>query len=255
MPLISLTTDYGTKDHFVGALKGQLYNANKDIIIVDINHEIKPFDILSAAYILKNAASTFPKGSIHLASLNIRDGNSRILIVEREEKYFVLPDNGLICLMFPQEDFKAYVFEKLPKDFNFGQLHKAFEEIIEHIFNDNLTEVSVATSSYKVLNNIQAIVMPNLIRGSVFYIDGFHNAVVNITKEVFDDLVGDKLYLISFRQYKINLLSKHYSDVAEGEALAMFNDAGFLEIALNKANAAGLLGLEYGSLVMVEVFE
>ena len=97
--------------------------------------------------------------------------------------------------------------------------------------------------------------MPNLIRGSVFYIDGFHNAVVNITKEVFDELVGDKLYLISFRQYKINLLSKHYSDVPEGEALAMFNDAGYLEIALNKANAAGLLGLEYGSLVMVEVFE
>ena len=254
MPLVSLTSDYGNKDHFVGALKGQLYNANKDIIIVDINHEIKPFDVLSGAYILKNASATFPSGSIHIASINIRDGNSRFLIVKRKEMFYIVPDNGIICLMFPEEDFEALAYDQLNKDFTFTELHESLGSIIYHIGRDKLSDISVATTSYKVLNNIQAIVMPELIRGSVFYVDGFDNVVVNISKELFHDFVGDKQYIISFRQYKIGALSKHYSDVPEGEVLAMFNDAGYLEISMNKANAAGLLGLEYGSLVMVEVF-
>ena len=124
MPLVSLTSDYGTKDHFVGALKGQLYHANKDIIIVDINHEIQPFDVLSGAYILKNASSTFPAGSIHIASINIREGNSRILIIKRQELFYVVPDNGLICLMYPEEDFEAYAVEGLNKNFTFQELHQ-----------------------------------------------------------------------------------------------------------------------------------
>ena len=255
MPLVSLTSDYGTKDHFVGALKGQLYHANKDIIIVDINHEIQPFDVLSGAYILKNASSTFPAGSIHIASINIREGNSRILIIKRQELFYVVPDNGLICLMYPEEDFEAYAVEGLNKNFTFQELHQGLGNIIQHIDENRIEEIAVKTNSYKVLNNIQAIVMPELIRGSVFYVDGFDNVVINISKALFEEFVGNKRFLISFRQYKIDSLSQHYSDVPEGEVLAMFNDAGYLEIGMNRANAAGLLGLQYGSLVMVEVFE
>ena len=168
--------------------------------------------------------------------------------------FFVVPDNGIICLMFPKEDFEAFAYDQLNKDFSFTELHESIGSIIYHIHREKLDDISIATTSYKVLNNIQAIVMPELIRGSVFYVDGFDNVIVNISKELFDEFVGDKQYIISFRQYKIGKLSKHYSDVPEGEALAMFNDAGYLEISMNKANAAGLLGLEYGSLVMVEVF-
>jgi len=72
---------------------------------------------------------------------------------------------------------------------------------------------------------------------------------------LFEEFVGNKRFLISFRQYKIDSLSQHNSDVPEGEVLAMFHDAGYLEIGMNRANAAGLLGLQYGRLVMVEVFE
>lgn len=254
MPLVSLTSDYGTKDHFVGSLKGQLYYTNKDIIIVDINHEIKPFDVLSAAYILKNASTSYPPGSIHIASINIRDGNSRFLIVNRKGNYYIVPDNGLICLMFPEEDFEAFAFEELVKDFSYAELHEAFGLMILHIAANSIDKITVPTTSYKVLNNIQAIVMPDLIRGSVFYVDGFDNVVVNISKALFDEFVGERAYVISFRQYKISQLSKHYSEVPEGEVLAMFNDAGYLEISMNKANAAGLLGLAYGSLVMVETY-
>lgn len=255
MPLITLTSDYGIKDHFVGALKGQLYTANKDIIIVDINHEINPFDVKSAAYIMKNATKNFPKGTIHIASINNRDGNSRFLIVKRLESFYVVPDNGLITLMFEKEDFEAYAYENLAKQFSYTELHMAIGEIIENIKNDSLASISVKTTSYRVLNNIQAIIMPNLIRASIFYIDSFRNAITNVSKEMFDEFVGDKTFLISFRGYKIDHICKHYNDVAEGESLALFNEAGYLEIAVNKSNAEGLLGLEYGQLVMVETFE
>ena len=156
--------------------------------------------------------------------------------------------------MFPEEDFEAFAFEELAKDFSYAELHKAFGLMILHIDGNTIDKITVQTTSYKVLNNIQAIVMPDLIRGSVFYVDGFDNVVVNISKALFDKFVGEKSYVISFRQYKISQLSKHYSEVPEGEVLAMFNDAGFLEISMNKANAAGLLGLAYGSLVMVETY-
>ena len=255
MPLITLTSDYGIKDHFVGALKGQLYTANKDIIIVDINHEINPFDVKSAAYIMKNATNTYPKGSIHIASINNRDGNSRFLIVKRLERFYIVPDNGLITLMFEKEDFEAYAYENLPKQFSYSELHQAIGLIIEKIKNNDIESVSVKTTSYKVLNNIQAIVMPNLIRASVFYIDNFRNAITNVTREMFEEFVGDKTFLISFRGYKIDKISKHYNDVVEGESLALFNEAGYLEIAVNKSNAEGLLGLEFGQLIMVETFE
>jgi len=254
MPLITLTSDYGTKDHFVAALKGQLYTANKDIIIVDINHEIDAFDVKSAAYVMKNGTSTFPKGSIHIASINNRDGNSRFLIVKRLERYYIVPDNGLITLMFEEEDFEAYAYERLPKMFSFAELHQSIGEIVKEIANDNLESISVKTTSYKVLNNIQAIVMDNLIRASIFYIDGFRNAITNVRKETFDKFTEGKNFLISFRGYKIDTISKHYNDVSEGEALALFNEAGYLEIAVNKSNAEGLLGLEFGQLVMVESF-
>ena len=255
MPLITLTSDYGTKDHFVAALKGQLYTANKDIIIVDINHEINPFDVKSAAYVMKNGTKTFPQGSIHIASINNRDGNSRFLIVKRLGRYFILPDNGLITLMFEKEDFEAYAYESLPKLFSFEELHAAIGVMVKKIASNDIDSICVRTTSYKVLSNIQAIVMEDMIIASVFYIDSFRNAITNVTKEMFDEFVEGKTFMISFRGYKINEISKHYNDVREGDALALFNEAGYLEIAVNKSNAEGLLGLEFGQLIMVESFE
>jgi S-adenosylmethionine hydrolase len=253
MPLVSLTSDYGTKDPFVAALKGQLYHANKDIIIVDINHEIKPFDIIRAAYILKNASNSFPEQSIHIASINIRDGNSRILIVKRKQSFFVVPDNGIISLMFPEEDFQAFAFENLEKDFTFSEYHHALGVICEHISKDDISVIAVPTNSYRVSKNIQAIVMPDLIRGSVIYVDGFGNVVVNIDKEMFNAFVGNEAFIVAIRQYKIRSISKHYSDVQEAEILALFNEVDLLEISMNLGNVAEMLGLQYGSLVTVEL--
>lgn len=254
MPLITLTTDYGTKDHFVAALKGQIFKNNPTATIVDINHQIKAFDIISAAYLLKNAANNFPDGTVHIASINIKDGNNRFLIVKKFHNFFIVPDNGIICLMFPDEKFTAYTANGLSKSFNYRELHQFISALIPKIEAEQWDEIGVETTSYKVATQIQAIVMPDLIKGSVIYVDSFENVVINITKEMFEDYVGDQAFIISFRHYKITELSKHYSDVKEGEVLAMFNDAGYLEIGMNRANAAGLLGLEYGSLIMVEAF-
>lgn len=252
MPLITLTTDYGTQDHYTGALKGLLYNANKDIIIVDINHEIPSYDLIPAAFIMKNATNKFPQGTIHIAIINIRDGNSRYLIVKRKENFYVVPDNGLICMLFPDEDFMVYAYQGLNKDFSFSELHHALANMIAAIANNTIEDVCVRVTSYKVLNLVEAFVSGDVLRGSVLYIDKYHNIITNITKETFYNYVQEKLFIISIRHNKILKISKHYADVEEGEALAMFNDDGYLEIAMNKSNASGLLGLAYGQIVLVE---
>lgn len=252
MPLITLTTDYGTKDHYTGALKGQLYYTNKDIIIVDINHEITPYEIIPAAFIMKNATAKFPKGTIHIAIINIRDGNSRYLIVKRKEIFYIVPDNGLICMMFPDEDFLAHAYQGLSKDFSFTELHEALAIMIKAVNENNIEEISVPITSYKVLNFAQPFVSGDVYKGSVIYIDNYKNIITNITKEDFYSYVQDKPFIISIRHNKIFKISKHYSEVDEGEALALFNDNDYLEIAVNKSSASGLLGLHYGQVVLVE---
>lgn len=252
MPLITLTTDYGTKDHYTGALKGQLYNANKDIIIVDINHEIPPFDIIPAAFVMKNATAKFPEGTIHIAIINIRDGNSRYLIVKRKENFYIVPDNGLICMMFPDEDFLAYAFKGLSKEFGFTDLHKAIGDMIKAIADNSIEEICVPTTSYKVLNLIEPFISGELLKGSVLYVDKYQNVITNITEQDFYNFINNKAFIITLRHNKILKISKHYADVDEGEALALFNENGYLEIAINKSNASGLLGLQYGQVVLVE---
>ncbi len=255
MPIVSLTTDYTKKEYHVGKLKGQLYSYNKDIIIVDINHQIEPFDVISASYNLKNAYTGFPDESIHIISVNVKDGNSRYLIAKKDSHYFILPDNGIITLMFPKEDFKAWVYSNLEKDFSYNDLHSTFPKIIDAIYKNEIERIAVLTSSYKVLSSIQAFESEDGLRGSICYIDSFENVVVNISKEMFEKYVADRSFIISFNHYKISEISKHYSDVPEGEYVAIFNDAGLLEIGINKGNASGLLHLKFGSLVMVEAFD
>ena len=123
---------------------------------------------------------------------------------------------------------------------------------IEEVLSGVATDSFVPVTSYKVLNFAQPFVSGDIYKGSVIYIDNYKNIITNITKEDFYNYVQDKPFIISIRHNKIFKISKHYSEVDEGEALALFNDNDYLEIAVNKSSASGLLGLHYGQVVLVE---
>ena len=253
MPLITLTTDYGLGDHYVAALKGDIYANVMNATIVDITHQIASFNLLQAAYSVRNSAPLFPEGSIHFISINVRDGNKRFLLVQRDNRFYICPDNGLICLIFPDEKFESFIINELPEQFDYQDIHKVLCKVINQIqSNVALEEIGKATNSYLPLRYMQPIVNEDMITGSVFQVDSFKNLVVNVNKTLFHEVMKDRPFTIEFRNNKLHKICTHYSEVPEGELLCLFNSAGFLEIAINKGNASGLLGLEYGSNILIE---
>lgn len=253
MPILTLTTDFGLDSFDVAALKGKLMCASSATQIIDISHSIKAFDKMGASYALKHAASNFPEDSIHFTNINLKEGNNRFLIIKRENKYYLCPDNGFVNMMFPDEDFKAYVLQGLKKDFSYTELNEKLCEMIKTAETDSdLTKFGLETTSYLRVPTVRAAVMPDVIRASVISIDRYQNAVINVTKEMFYGFVKDKSFTISTRGNRAFKINKHYTEVERGEMVCIFNDAGYLEIAISQGSATQLLGLEYGHIILIE---
>lgn len=253
MPILTLTTDFGTMSFDAAALKGKLMCASNKINIVDISHSIKAFDKMGAAYAVKNASINFPKHSIHFTNINLKEGKNRILIIERNDQYYICPDNGFVSMMFPEEDFKAYVLNGLEKDFSYNEIHEKLCEIITFAETDsNITSFGLETTSYLRVPMVRAAILPDAIRASVIHIDRYENAVINVTKEMFYNYVQDKAFTITYRSSRAVKISKHYAEVEPGDIVCIFNDAGLLEMAISNGQATQLLGLEYGSIILIE---
>lgn len=253
MPILTLTTDFGTNSFDVAALKGTLMCASPNIQIIDISHNITAYDKMGAAYALKNAAKNFPDNSIHFTNINLKDGNNRFLIITRNNKYYLCPDNGFANIMFPDEDFKAYVLQGLERDFSYTEINDKLCELIRAAETDNdLTKYGQETTTYLRVPTIRAAVMPDAIRATVIIIDKYQNAVINVTKEMFYNFVKDKAFTISARGNRAHKINKHYAEVEPGEMVCLFNETGYLEIAISQGSATQLLGLEYGNIVLIE---
>lgn len=253
MQILTLTTDFGTKSFDVAALKGKLMCCSNQLNIVDIAHNITVFDKIGGAYALKNASLNFPENSIHFTNINLKEGNNRILIAYRNKQYYICPDNGMLNMMFPDEDFKAYVVQGLEKDFSYKEVNEKLCEIIKYNeINADITSFGVETTSYLRVPTVRAAIMPDAIRAAVVYIDRFENAIVNVTKDMFYAFVQDRPFTIGTRGNRAHKIHKHYDEVEKGEMLCLFNEAGYLEIAISGGEATQLLGLEYGSIILIE---
>lgn len=253
MPILTLTTDFGTKSFDVAALKGKIMCVSSSTQIIDISHSITIFDKMGAAYALKNASLNFPKHSIHFTNINLKEGNNRFLIVERQDQYYLCPDNGLITIMFPEEDFKAFVLQGLEKDFTYKEINEKLCEILKFAETDtNICKFGVETTSYLRMPTVRAAIMPDAIRAIVIHIDRYNNAVVNVTKEMFYNFVQDRSFTIGFRGSRAVKINKHYTEVEPGEVVCIFNEAGYLEMGISGGQGTQLLGIEYGSIILIE---
>jgi S-adenosyl-L-methionine hydrolase (adenosine-forming) len=256
MPIITLTTDFGTADFYAGALKGALLRRCPDVQLIDISHQINSFDIVQAAFVLGNAWQEFPVGTIHLVGVNCVYGEApRFVAARREGQYFLAPDNGILTLLL--EDLSPADVRHLPAD---PREHFA----VKNIFTNAAAHL-VEGLDFEVLGeyaaplleriSIQPVIMPNRIRGTIIHVDNFENAIVNIRREVFEKVGNGREFSLFFkRNDPISKLSDNYCDVSIGEPLCLFNSVGFLEIAVNLGKAASLLGLKTEDVVEV-VFE
>ncbi|HEY0029556.1 MAG TPA: SAM-dependent chlorinase/fluorinase [Bacteroidia bacterium] len=250
MAIITLTTDLGSKDHYVGAIKGSIYSRLANAIIVDISHQIPTYNIQDAAYIVKNAYRDFPKGSIHIIGIKAEySEQSTHVVVYSDGHYFIGADNGLFSLLldspldkiielpaavstFPTRDVFAIAATELAKGKPIDELGSIKDNLLERM-------------------PFRAASMGDMIRGTVEYIDSYGNVMCNISETLFSQVGKGREFTIEFARYEIGKISKTYNDVPEGEILALFNAANQLEIAMNSDRANSMLNLKLNDSITI----
>lgn len=243
--IVTITTDMGESDYYLGALKGALLSRCIDIQIVDIATRIDPFKLRQAAHVLRHAYPYYPKGTIHVMNVNSPESKGRMLCVHHHEQYFIFFDNGAITLLFDTVPPETYLINDDVSESS----NMLFAEGISNIINAITSGLGLAIIGHRIQQvRSQRLMIPQhsqgFIKGTVIYFDQYGNAVTNITRPIYDQCIGDSHVRIEFGIYEINKLCRHYAEVEDGELLALFNGENRLEIALNKYNAAKMLSLK-----------
>lgn len=273
MAIITLTTDFGYKDHFVGALKGSIYSAYADAKIVDISHNIKPFNIQECAYILKNSYKTFPKGTIHIVGVDseLTPENEHIIVMV-DGHYFISANNGVICLITSEISPEKIVEINIPDSPNgsFPVLDVFVKAACHIVRGGTLEVVGKPFSKLKELKEFAPRITNDgdTIIGSVMYIDNYGNVVTNIQKSLFEAYRNGRAYELTARNRKISAIHNKYSDIINfeleksqrkgpGDILALFNSSDYIELAIYKSDlntvgsASTLLGLDYRDTIII----
>ena len=273
MSIITLTTDYGLKDHFVGALKGKILSENPNLSIVDISHDIDPFNTVEASYIISAAYASFPKGTVHLIGVDIElNKENKHIVMQWNDHYFIAADNGILSMLsqkiVPQKMVSINIHDRLHEE---ATDLDVFVKVACHIANGGLLNViGKEIKTIKEVTDLNAKVLNDgeILKGYVVYIDHFGNVVTNISKKQFLEVAKGRPYEIVLKTKNIKTILPNYSAIAtsdkydiknyEGEKLALFNSAGFLEIAVFRSNpskvgsANSLLGLNYRDAITIK---
>ncbi|HSR61578.1 MAG TPA: SAM-dependent chlorinase/fluorinase [Robiginitalea sp.] len=273
MPIITLTTDFGLKDHFVGVVKGTIYKELKEAVIVDISHQVSPFNIQECAYILKNAYTSFPEGSIHIVGVDSeRTPEQTHLAILVDNHYFITADNGVISLITEEVKPEKVVEIKLPNTppTAFPVLD-VFARVACHLARGGTLEVvgKPVAGWLSIKEFIPRVVQEgNAIIGCVIYIDNYGNVVTNIHRSLIEAYRKGRKITLEARNKKLTEIYEQYSGLINfdlpaaqrrgpGDLLALFNSAGYLELAIYKSNlktvggAATLLGMDYRDTVLI----
>ncbi|HVB03221.1 MAG TPA: SAM-dependent chlorinase/fluorinase [Chitinophagaceae bacterium] len=247
MAVITLTSDIGLKDYIIGAIKGQLHQLCPGSLVVDISHQVPPFNFPQAVYQCKSAFSYFPSETCHFILINLFDRKSHhFLLARQNEQYYFCADNGLISMILdgvPQQVVQLDAEKGVKR--NIIQVTQLFATAAYRLRQGaDMNTLGTPPENMLIRTNILPSLSKDWMEGQIIYIDQFENVVVNITRDQFEEQRkgrGFRIYVM--RDEYISKISESYFDEPEGDKLALFNAAGYLEIAINKGNAAGLFGL------------
>ncbi|OMP30557.1 MULTISPECIES: S-adenosyl-l-methionine hydroxide adenosyltransferase family protein [Mangrovimonas] len=276
MAIITLTTDFGEKDHFAGAVKGAIYSQLPDVRIVDISHSVSPFNVPEAAYIIQSAYSSFPKGTIHVIGIDSElNPENKHIAIKLDGHYFICANNGIMSMICseiaPEKIVEINIHDKIETNF---PVLDVFVKVACHIARGGTLEViGKVISDIKPIKNLTPFVNDekNQIIGNVIYIDNYGNVVTNIKRKFFESIQKTRAFEISARSYKFKEIYNKYSDVInfdipeekrydQGKGLVVFNSSNYIEIAIYKSNsstvgsASTLMGLQMRDTVTINFF-
>ncbi len=272
MSVITLTSDFGIKDYSVAAVKGRLLQDLPAVTIVDISHNITPFNIPETAYIVKAAYPNFPKKTLHIIGVDGEKNNlHKHVVIQAKNHYFIGADNGIFSLLFPKEAIEEIIDIHHPKS-----QHSSFPTL--DVFVDVAAEIVNGTPLANLgepINQVKEWVQNtpnsahhNELLGHIVYIDHLGNVITDISKSLFEKFNDKPSFEISISNAKITKIHENYSALVDyslpsaqrqkpGKAMAIFNSLGLLEIALYKGipnhggSAASLLGLSVGDSITI----
>ncbi len=252
---IALLTDFGTKDYFVGAVKGAILSINREAVIVDITHEIPPHDILSASFTLRACYKNFPEKTVFVAVVDPGVGSGRrAILVDTKNYYFLAPDNGLLNFIFDgDKNFKVFELtdEKFfaPKVGSTFHGRDIFAPIAAHLSNGiEPNEFGAEIESYTRLKIAKPIKIANRIEAEIIHIDHFGNLITNLSK---DNLPEN--FTLEIGGKTISKLQNFYAEAEKGELFVIAGSAGFLEIVAFQASAYEILCVEVGEKIQLRI--
>ena len=272
MSIITLTTDFGTKDYSVAAVKGRILSDLPSANIIDISHEITPHHIVETAFILSAAYTNFPKESIHIIGVEAEQTTEhKHLVVQIDGHYFIGADNGIFSLLKKEINIENIIEIKHPKSINssFPVLDIFTDVAVEIAKGTPLENIGIPITSIKTwIKNKPDISGLNELIGHIIYVDRYGNLITDITKEFFKEFANNRHFTLTASSAKIKTIYPKYDALVDysqpisqrqkaGKALALFNSLDLIEIAIYKSNpdkggsATSLLGLDVGDSVKV----
>ena len=260
-PLITLTTDYGTSDVFVAVMKGVILSINPEANILDITHEVLPHDILDGALAIGNAYRYFPPKTVHVVVVDPGVGTERRpILVAADQHYLIAPDNGVLSSVYDQSE-SLHVWNLISEHYFRQPLSKTFHG--RDIFAPVaawLTKSWQTSSFGEPITDFVRFTMPKVkvegasAKGVVLRADHFGNLITNITPENVPGLLTANGNLsITVGQAKITKMVQTFAEGVAGEPVALIGSSGYLEISVNRGNAAKTVGVGRGAEVVVDV--
>jgi S-adenosyl-L-methionine hydrolase (adenosine-forming) len=259
-PIITLLTDFGTKDHYVASMKGVILSINPGCTLVDISHQISPQDIEEGAFVLASAISSFPQGTIHLSVVDPGVGGPRkpILIVT-SNCYFIGPDNGLFTLALLREKEKR-IFVLTKKKYFLPEVSSTFHG--RDLFAPVAAYLSLGIKPETLGERTDTWVEMSLgkpkkkgkeLAGEILHVDVFGNLTSNIDEQSLSGFAGGLPLLIRVGRHLIRGVKKGYWEGKKGEMIALIGSGGFLEISLRDGNAQKKLKIKKREKIRVEI--
>lgn len=253
MAIVTLTSDFGLKDHFAASIKGALLTAIPAVTLVDVSHSITPFDLQQGAFTLGHAWQKFPTGTIHMVCVGPSpSARFNHVAFRMHGHFFIGSNNGLFSLL--SDDRPELVVEIAragtePSSFPALDLYVPVAAAIAS--GKPLAELGAELSGIAELIRPRHLPEEDVIKGNVVYIDSFGNLVTDIRKDEFLRIGRGRDFSILLIGEEINSISQRYSDVDEGDKLALFNSEGLLEIAINQGKANQLLNMRINTVIRV----
>ena len=257
MAIITLTSDWGASDFYAAAVKGRILSMMPEVIIVDITHNIRQFDIESAAFTVRHSYACFPKGTVHIIAVNTEESTEHPhSAVFYDGHYFIGTDNGLFSLIFGDKPEAAYEIDIMQDTgyFTFSTRDRFVKAAVMLLNGTPIHELGPERLELTSKLLFEPTVTADAIRGMVAHIDAYENAITNISYSLFHRIRKNRPFEIVIMGYSISKIVNGYDDVPRADLLALCGSHQMLEIALNQGKAASLCGFERQTLVLIEFF-